>query len=154
MDFTTGIPMVIGTYTGGRRLTTVGVSPSREGALCTIIHVVFPVGVTQSCGNPSFPLSNISFFSFFQFLLNKTFRFFSRPHHHSLMSSPYLTLFLPLYDCLLPLNSYARFLTPRILNFQLSPFVHKNKILYSSKKKETEGFATRPPGERDARIGF
>jgi hypothetical protein len=40
-DFIVGIPVVIGTYIGGRRLTTVGVSPSRAGASSTTTTVFF-----------------------------------------------------------------------------------------------------------------
>jgi hypothetical protein len=52
---------MIGNYTGGRRLTTVGVSPSRAGASSTIITVFLRVGVTWSCGSHSFLLSDILF---------------------------------------------------------------------------------------------
>ena len=84
-DIVTGIPLVIGTYTGGRRPTTVGVSPSRTGASSKIITVFFRVGVTWSCGNPSFPLSYILFFSFlfyyyYLILLHNKFRFFPCIH--------------------------------------------------------------------------
>ena len=54
-DIATGIPVTIGTCTGGRRLTIVGVSPSRAGASSTMATVFFRFGVAQSYGSPSFP---------------------------------------------------------------------------------------------------
>jgi hypothetical protein len=44
-DIATGIPVTIGTCTGGRRLTIVGVSPSRAGASSTMATVFSRFGV-------------------------------------------------------------------------------------------------------------
>ena len=52
-DFTVGIPVVIVTYIGRRRQTIVAV-PKPGRCIKHNHHGVFPVGLTQDCGSPSF----------------------------------------------------------------------------------------------------
>ena len=90
-DFTVGIPVVIGIYIGGRRLTTVGVFPKPGRCIKHNRHGVFPVGINQSCGNPSFQLSDILFF--FIILVLSLFSLFSPTSVYCLSSSSLFPFF-------------------------------------------------------------
>ena len=65
-DFTVGIPVVIGIYIGGRRLTTVGVLPKPDRCIKHNRHGVFPVGITRAAVTP---VSSCLIFCFFFFII-------------------------------------------------------------------------------------